>query len=182
MGEQDYIVRNAEPFEFSEIGNLMVRVFSQVEGFPKETEQPDYYKTLANIGEITKKPGAELLVAVDAENKITGAVVYFSEMEYYGSGGSATKEHNTSGFRLLTVDPIVRGSGIGKRLVRECIRKADDNRHDYLILHTTVAMQTAWRLYEKQGFERSEEFDFMQGELPVLGFRLILRNNKSLHR
>jgi GNAT superfamily N-acetyltransferase len=170
MSRQEYIVRNAEPIEFSEIGKLMVRVFSQVEGFPKETDQPDYYKTLANIGEITKNPGAELLVAVDTENRITGAVVYFSEMKYYGSGGIATKEQNTSGFRLLTVDPLVRGSGIGKRLVRESIRKADDNRHDYMIIHTTGQCNRPGGCTRSRVL-KDRKFDFMQ-ENSVLGFRL----------
>lgn len=40
-----------------------------------------------------------------------------------------------------------------------------------IILHTTSYMKAAWSLYEKMGFERYEEVDFMQGELPVFGFR-----------
>ena len=100
MSKQEYTVRNATPGEFGEIGKLMVLVYSRLEGFPKESEQPNYYKMLANIGEFTDKPGTELLVAVSADDKIAGAVVYFSDMKYYGSGGTATKEQNASGFRL----------------------------------------------------------------------------------
>jgi hypothetical protein len=43
-----------------------------------------------------------------------------------------------------------------------------------VILHTTAAMRVAWALYERLGFRRSEDLDFMQGELPVFGFRLRL--------
>jgi hypothetical protein len=43
-----------------------------------------------------------------------------------------------------------------------------------LIIHSTMAMQTAWKMYERLGFKRSEDLDFMQGELPVFGFRLLL--------
>ena len=56
MTSQECIVRNAKPEEFEEIGKLMVQVYSQLEGFPKQDEQPAYYKMLANIGELTKKP------------------------------------------------------------------------------------------------------------------------------
>jgi hypothetical protein len=35
-------------------------------------------------------------------------------------------------------------------------------------------MQTAWKMYEKMGFVRSLDLDFMQGQLPVFGFRLKL--------
>ena len=174
MSKQEYIVRNARPAEFEEIGKLMVLVYSQLEGFPKESEQPNYYKMLTNIGELTNKLETGLLVAVSNEDKIAGAVVYFSDMKYYGSGGTATKELNASGFRLLAVDPLTRGYGIGKLLVNECIRKAKDKRLSQVVIHTTMAMQTAWKMYQNLGFIRSEDLDFKQGELPVFGFRLLL--------
>lgn len=179
MAEQNitrekYIVRNAKPEEFEETGKLMVRVYSQLEGFPKQDEQPDYYRMLANIGELTKKPETELLVAVSVDHKIKGAVVYFSDMQYYGSGGTATKEKNAAGFRLLAVDGSARGKGIGKLLTNECIRKAKEGQLSQVIIHSTKAMQTAWKMYEGMGFKRSEDLDFLQGELPVFGFRLFL--------
>jgi hypothetical protein len=109
MNKQEYTIRNAKPQEFPAIGQLMVKVYSQLEGFPKEKDQPEYYKLLANVGELTNKPGTEILVAISDENEIAGAVVYFSDMKYYGSGGTATSEKNTAGFRLLTVSPLARG-------------------------------------------------------------------------
>lgn len=170
----NYTIRNAKPPEFESIGKLMVQVYSTLDGFPNEDEQPQYYKMLANIGELTKKPETELLVAVSYQGEIAGGVVYFSDMKYYGSGGIATREKNASGFRLLAVDPNVRGKGIGKLLIRECIRKANERNHSQVIIHTTMAMQTAWKMYEVMGFKRSEDLDFMQGDLPVFGFRLYL--------
>jgi GNAT superfamily N-acetyltransferase len=174
MMKQEFTVRNAETEEFPEIGKLMVRVYSQLEGFPKASEQPDYYSMLTNIGELTKKPDAELLVAVSSDGKIAGGVVYFGDMQYYGSGCTVTWEQNTSGFRLLAVDPSKRGLGIGKLLTLECIRKAKDNNHLKVVIHTTNAMQTAWKMYTHLGFTRSEDLDFLQGELQVFGFRLTL--------
>ena len=169
-----FTVRNAEPGEFQEIGKLLVRVYSQLEGFPKEAEQPEYYKMMANVGASVNKPGTELLVAVSSDDKIAGCVVYFSDMKYYGSGGTATMEQNVAGFRLLAVDPSAQGQGIGKLLTNECIRKAKDRKLDQMIIHTTMAMLTAWKMYEKLGFKRSEDLDFIQGQLPVFGFRLSL--------
>ena len=174
MINQEYLVRNAKPGEFDEIGKLMVKVYSQLDGFPKESEQPNYYKMLANIGELANNPETKLLVAVSKEDKIGGTVVYFSDMKYYGSGGTATKEQNASGFRLLAVDPLTRGCGIGKLLVAECIRKANDKKLSQVIIHTTLSMKIAWKMYKNLGFKRSEDLDFMQGDLPVFGFRLLL--------
>jgi GNAT superfamily N-acetyltransferase len=167
-----YTIRNATPAEFSTIGKLMVQVYSQLEGFPKESEQPKYYRMLANVGELTKKPGTEILVASANDETIAGAVVYFNDMKNYGSGGTATQEQNAAGFRLLAVADHARGQGIGKLLTKACIQKAKANGLHQLIIHTTNAMQTAWKMYEALGFKRSPDLDFMQGELQVFGFRL----------
>jgi GNAT superfamily N-acetyltransferase len=174
MSNGEFIIRNAYENEFPEIGQLMVLVYSQLEGFPSQKEQPAYYEMLAKVGELTKKPGTEILVAFSREGKIAGAVVYFSDMRYYGSGGIATQEKNASGFRLLAVDPEFRGKGIGKLLTLECISISKKKDIPQLIIHTTRAMQTAWHMYEKLGFKRSVDLDFMQGELAVFGFRLKL--------
>ncbi|MDD4970914.1 MAG: GNAT family N-acetyltransferase [Paludibacter sp.] len=174
MKKQNYLVIKAKATEFEQIGELMVRVYSDLEGFPTALEQPEYYKMLANIGEVTKKPETELLVAVSTEGEIVGCVVYFSDMQYYGSGGTANGEKNTSGFRLLAVDSSYRGQGIGKLLIEECLRKAKKLKHDQVVIHSTRAMQQAIEIYEKLGFKRSVDLDFMQGALPVFGFRLIL--------
>ena len=172
MNSSNYIIRNAFPSEFKAIGKSLISIYSQLDGFPKEDEQPNYYKMLANIGDFTNHPETELLVAVDNSNTILGAVVYFNDMQYYGSGGIATQEKNSAGFRLLGVDNNVRGKGIGKLLTQECIRKATENNLNQVIIHSTLAMQTAWKMYENIGFRRSEDLDFMQGELAVFGFRL----------
>jgi GNAT superfamily N-acetyltransferase len=129
---------------------------------------------LETVGDLTNKPGTEILVAVSPENKIAGAVVYFADMKNYGSGGTATQEKNAAGFRLLAVDPATRGHGLGKVLTHACIQKAKDQQLGQMIIHTTKAMQTAWGMYEKIGFKRSTDLDFAQGDLLVFGFRLKL--------
>ncbi|MBB6612863.1 GNAT family N-acetyltransferase [Pontibacter sp. Tf4] len=174
MLTQTCTIRNAQPDEYAALGQLMVQVYSQLAGFPKPHEQPTYYHMLANIGDITAKPGAELLVAIDGAGKLLGGVVYFRDMQHYGSGGTATQEQLASGFRLLAVAPDRQGHGIGKLLTQACIAKAREHQNKQVIIHSTKAMQTAWGMYERLGFTRSEDLDFMQGELPVYGFRLQL--------
>ena len=167
-------VRAAYPNEYTEIGQLMVEVYSSLEGFPKPSERPRYYNLLANVGDLTAKPETELIVAVSSKRTILGAVVYFGDMQYYGSGGTATKEKDAAGFRLLAVSPLARGQGVGKLLVQACIDKARKTNRQQVVIHTTRAMQTAWQMYEKSGFKRSEDLDFEQEGLEVFGFRLAL--------
>lgn len=172
---KEFIIRNAKEEEFSKIGKLLVEVYANLQGFPTPDEQPKYYEMLSGIGEFSRKPAARLLVAVEsADEKIAGAVVYFGDMKYYGSGGIATKEANCAGFRLLGVDAAFRGCGVGKKLSIACIELAEKEGADQLIIHTTEAMKTAWTMYEKLGFERSIDLDFLQQGLSVYGFRLRL--------
>lgn len=168
----EYEIRKAQAEEFKETGNLLVKVYSRLEGFPTRQEQPEYYKMLANIGEWCEKPCTDLLVAVMSDGKVGGAVVYFSDMQHYGSGGSATDEKNAAGFRLLAVDPELRGIGLGREITLACIDKAKEDGLGEIIIHSTEYMRIAWNMYEKLGFKRSTDLDFMQEELPVFGFRL----------
>jgi hypothetical protein len=74
--------------------------------------------TLRRIGERAAKPGVRLLVACEG-SALVGAVVYFSDMAQYGSGGAAPMERNAFGFRFLAVRP----EGAGARL-RQGARRA----------------------------------------------------------
>lgn len=169
-----YQVRQAQPHEFEVIGELMVSVYSQLEGFPKPEDHPKYYHLLRNIGEITGKPGAELLVAANDNGHIGGAVVYFGDIKAYGAQGVADNEKDAAGFRLLAVDPATRGQGLGRKLVLVCLDKARESNKKQMVIHSTKAMQVAWGMYEKMGFARAPELDFMQEDLEVFGFRLKL--------
>ncbi len=167
-------IREIRPVEFGPLGQLMIEVYSKLGGFPKQSEQPAYYQMLANIGKFNQQKDTKVLVAIGAEGKLVGGIVYFADMARYGSGGTATSEKNASGIRLLGVDPDSRGAGVGKALTNACIQLAIDKGHSQVVLHTTQAMQVAWRLYLKLGFERSLDLDFIQDKLPVFGFRLRL--------
>ncbi|MGE7774261.1 GNAT family N-acetyltransferase [Chitinophaga sp. NPDC101104] len=171
---ENITIRTALPGEAPAAGQLMVQVYSSLEGFPGVAEQPAYYALLANVGELASKPGAGLIVAAGADGRIAGAVVYFGDMQYYGSGGIATQEKDAAGFRLLAVDPAFRGAGIGKKLVNACITRAGKAGVKQMIIHSTHSMQTAREMYLRMGFFRAPELDFLQGELQVFGFRYLL--------
>jgi Acetyltransferases len=167
-------IRDLRPAEFDTLGELMVEVYSSLEGFPTPQEQPHYYELLANIGRFAEKPRARVLVAESDQGALVGGIVYFGDMAEYGSGGIATSVKCASGIRLLGVSSRHRNTGAGRALADACIRLAREKGHSQVILHTTQAMQTAWRLYEKLGFARSEDLDFLQQGFPVFGFRLDL--------
>jgi hypothetical protein len=80
----------------------------------------------------------------------------------------------------FTKKPGVSPSGVPQPERRQgtchCVHCAGARTRPYeVVLHTTKAMQTAWGMYERLGFSRSPDLDFLQKDLPVFGFRLSLR-------
>jgi ribosomal protein S18 acetylase RimI-like enzyme len=134
---------------------------------------------LYNVESRANKPTIEILVAVTPENEILGGVTFIGDVKHYNSGGTASKNVNSSGIRLLAVKPDVRGLGVGKALTHACIQRAKEIGTSQVILHTTKSMEVAWKMYEKMGFLRSPDLDFSQGKLAVYGFRLTLSGNKE---
>ncbi|NME72250.1 GNAT family N-acetyltransferase [Flammeovirga aprica] len=163
------VIREAFPGEYSAIGEMMVEVYSSLEGFPQREEMPDYYEMLLNVGDLTTKENITIYVAIENE-LIAGAVVFVKDMVDYGSEGIATSISNACGFRLLTVDHRHQGKGIGKKLVEFCLQKGQNLNRDRLIIHSTKPMKLAWEMYERLGFTRDEKLDIEKEELKVYGF------------
>lgn len=171
--------REALASEFEAVGELMIDVYSQLEGFPGKQEMPDYYEMLASVGNLTEKPETKIIVALSADNELCGGVVYFANIKDYAAGGKDMEIDNASGIRLLAVNSKDRGMGVGKGLTRACIQLALDNKHTQVILHSTRIMKVAWAMYESMGFQRSTDLDFKIHDLSIFGFRLDIRQKET---
>ncbi len=170
MRAGNYEIREVRPEEYRETGDMAVEVYQVLPGMPSVEEQPEYYSMLRDVKSRVDKDSIEVLVAVTSEGEVLGSVAFYKDMRSYGSGGTASEVKDSSGIRLLAVKPEARGLGVGKSLTEECIRRSVKLGVSQVVLHTTQSMQVAWGMYERIGFTRFKEIDFMQGNLEVYGF------------
>jgi ribosomal protein S18 acetylase RimI-like enzyme len=148
-------VERAIPGDFARIAELTGGVYRD-EGLAPE----EYQQELRNV--VGRAERAELLVARDGD-----AVVGSVALVLAGEFGEITESDDEAAFRMLVVDPVARGRGIGELLVGECLDRARAAGKRRMVLSTDPGMRAAHRLYERLGFRRLPERDW--SPLPGVG-------------
>jgi ribosomal protein S18 acetylase RimI-like enzyme len=142
-------IRSAVPEDFERIADLTVRVY--VDG---GLANDGYTPELADVSGRASR--AELLVARDGDGRVVGSVA----LVLSGDFGEVTESDEEAAFRMLVVDPSVRGQGVGRLLVTTCLERARMAGKRRMVLSTGTRMLAAQRLYERLGFTRLPERDW----------------------
>jgi len=152
--------------------------------------QPDEQTRLAEIGELTalaylsdalvdaahpympalrdahaRAEKAILLAMADGERG-EGAIVGTLTVVPPGSPFIERASDGEYELRMLAVSPIERGRGIGKALTLAGVKLAIESGATGIVLSTMESMHAAHRLYEKMGFIRRPDLDWVVRDNP----------------
>jgi GNAT superfamily N-acetyltransferase len=159
-------VRPVRVDECERAGQLVVAAY---EALPGDHLSPSYRLELADVAR--RAAQAEVLVAAD-DGPLLGCVTFVSGPS---SPWAEMLANDESGVRMLAVDPVSQGRGVGQALLTACIEAATALGRDGLFLHTTPWMTQAHRLYLRSGFVRTPGRDWTPvADVRLLAFRLDL--------
>ncbi|MFD0153355.1 GNAT family N-acetyltransferase [Streptomyces sp. NPDC055721] len=158
----DFTIRAVRPEEYEELGELTGLTYLN-DGLLLYGEDDFYLAVLRDTARRARD--AEVLVAVDTDERIIGGVTYARGETTWADIAVAGEAE----FRMLVVAPEARGRGVGEALVRACADRAGAAPEcARLVLSTDAKMVSAHRIYERMGFVRTPERDWE----PVPGHRL----------
>ncbi len=151
-------VRLARPDEHEAVGELTVRAYA---AFTLGAADP-YVERLRDAS--ARAAGAELWVAVDGD-RLLGNVTYCPS----GSSYREVARDDEGEFRMLAVDPAVRGTGAGTALAAHCEERARAHGAVGMALSSLAEMSTAHRIYTRLGYARDPARDWS----PLPGVELV---------
>jgi GNAT superfamily N-acetyltransferase len=160
-------VRAVAADEHAVLGALTRLAYETLDG---AVHEPDYYAELEDVA--SRAAVAEVLVAIDDEGGIVGGVTFVADVD---NPYAEFDDPEAAGMRMLAVAVNEQGRGAGEALVLACIDRARVAGRRRLRLHTTPWMPAAHRLYERLGFRRAPDHDWLPvPEIPLLAYVLDL--------
>jgi predicted N-acetyltransferase YhbS len=163
-------IRDARPADAPAIEAVTLAAYGQYAAeLPPSYWQAYRANILGTLADVT--PAAQLVA--ERDGRLLGAVLLYPTGAFPRDGAGAIVKWPE--VRLLAVEPVARGQGVGDALMQACIRRARAAGAEALTLHTTPMMAAAVRLYRRLGFRPAPELDFEPAPgLTVRGFRLTL--------
>ena len=142
-GDATLLLREPEPGDLGLVVSRQARLYAEEYGWNR-----DYEALVAEIvaGFVRDfDPARERCWIAERDGEVVGSVFVVRQ------------DDAVARLRLLYVDPVARGLGLGRRLVDECIRFARARGYRHLVLWTNDCLVSARRIYQAAGFRLTGE-------------------------
>ena len=155
------------PAVLERLGEIVVRAYDAVGVLEGDD---DYVLELRDIARRVRE--AVVLAALDEASGIPlGCVTYVPGPD---SPWAERLRPGEASIRMLAVDPGAQGRGVGSALVAACLDRARADGRRAVFLHSLPVMVGAQRIYERFGFRRVPERDWVFPDFLLMGFVLEL--------
>lgn len=159
-------VRPARPEELAAAGEVVAAAY--LSDLRVSPWYADRLRDAASRAEL-----ATLLVAVDTDQTVLGSLTYARGGNRYAQLAS---DHECE-IRMLGVHPDARGRGVGELLVRAAMARGSADGAVRMVLSTQTEMKAAQRLYERLGFTRRPDLDWVPEQdrsVQLIGYERLL--------
>ena len=154
-------IRDARTEELETVSAVLAAAYAEYIP-PDETLTPeeragwDGYRR--NIADVWSRVSISSTIVAERDGRVVGSVNYYAPGQADSLDGAWPE--GWASIRLLGVPPEARGTGIGRALMAECLRRARADGATTMGLHTTRLMDVARAMYVRLGFKRVPAYDF----------------------
>lgn len=158
------MLRDYRPEDSTDLNRVALAAFRQF-----QAAYADWPAMALRVSQMSKlSETAEVIVAIK-DAALVGGVAYVparaSKAPYFDPDWPI--------IRMLVVDPVARGHGIGRALTEDCVARARRDGASLIALHTTPIMNVALPMYLRMGFQRVRDAPPIYGvPYAVYGLRL----------
>lgn len=142
--------------DFNQLKTLGIESYSEFSKVLTTTNWNKMNSFLESSENLTKLIEQSTVFVCEYSTEIIGMI-------YLVPSGNPTElfQKDWSYIRFLGVKTNFRGNGIGKKLTVLCIEYAKETKEKYMALHTSEFMDAARTIYEKRGFRRTKEIEYL---------------------
>lgn len=161
------IYRRADISDINKLKSLGIESYSEFSKVLTSTNWNKMNSFLESDDNLIKLIHQSIVFVCEKELDIIGMI-------YLVPNGNPTElfQENWSYIRFLGVNTKFRGYGIGTKLTNLCIEYAQVTNEKYIALHTSEFMDSARAIYEKRGFKKIKEINYLGKKYWIYLFEL----------
>jgi ribosomal protein S18 acetylase RimI-like enzyme len=141
-------LRSYREADASGVNELALAAFDQF-----QSQYSDWPAMASGIGRMSALADAGEIIVAERDERIIGAVAYIGP----GLPKATFFDQSWPIIRMLVVDPLCRGGGVGRALTEDCMKRARRDGSPVIALHTSPIMTVALPMYLRMGFQLVRE-------------------------